>query len=68
MTMRCAYTAESSAQLANARISQSIAESYDFSGKRILDLGCGDGTYTLEFLLGAMRFLYRSCRGCNRGR
>lgn len=45
-----AYTAEKlSAQFANARISESIAKSYDFSGKRILDLGCGDGTYTLEF-------------------
>lgn len=54
-----AYTTEKlSAQYANARISESIAKSYDFSGKRILDLGCGDGTYTLEFpSLGAIEVL-----------
>jgi len=45
-----AYTTRKlSAQLANARISESIARCYDFSGKRVLDLGCGDGVYTLEF-------------------
>lgn len=45
-----AYTADRlSARLANARMSESIAQSYDFKGKRVLDLGCGDGTYTLEF-------------------
>jgi len=50
-----AYTAERlSARLANIRISDCIARSYDFSGRRVLDLGCGDGTYSLEFpALGA---------------
>lgn len=54
-----AYTAEKlSAQYANERISKSIANCYEFSGKRILDLGCGDGTYTLEFpSLGATEVL-----------
>ena len=54
-----AYTSEKlSAKFANARISESIAKNYDFSGKRILDLGCGDGTYTLEFpSLGAIEVL-----------
>lgn len=45
-----AYTRERlSARTANARLSDCIARSYDFAGKRVLDLGCGDGTYTLEF-------------------
>lgn len=44
------YTDERlSARFANARITSAIAESYNFSGKAVLDLGCGDGTYTLEF-------------------
>lgn len=45
-----AYTAERlSARLANSRISECIAQSYDFTGKTVLDLGCCDGAYTLEF-------------------
>lgn len=45
-----AYTAEHlSARIANSRFSECIAHSFDFEGKAVLDLGCGDGTYTLEF-------------------
>jgi 2-polyprenyl-3-methyl-5-hydroxy-6-metoxy-1,4-benzoquinol methylase len=45
-----AYTAERlSASIANARFSECIASSYDFKNKTVLDLGCGDGTYTLEY-------------------
>ncbi len=45
-----AYTAERlSARLANSRISECIAQSFDFTGKTVLDLGCGDGSYTLDF-------------------
>jgi 2-polyprenyl-3-methyl-5-hydroxy-6-metoxy-1,4-benzoquinol methylase len=45
-----AYTGERlSAQLANARISRCIAGGFDFRGASVLDLGCGDGAYTLEF-------------------
>lgn len=45
-----AYTTERlSARVANSRFSESIAKSFDFAGKAVLDLGCGDGTYTLEF-------------------
>lgn len=54
-----AYTAERlSSRLANARISRSVAEAYDFRGKSVLDLGCGDGTYALELPgFGAARVL-----------
>lgn len=38
-----------SCQLANARISRSIADSFDFRGASVLDLGCGDGAYSVEF-------------------
>ncbi len=45
-----AYTTERlSASIANSRFTDCIAESYGFKNKSILDLGCGDGTYTLEF-------------------
>lgn len=45
-----AYTTERlSAKFANSRISDSIGNAFDFSGKTVLDLGCGDGAYTLEF-------------------
>ncbi|PSM13437.1 MULTISPECIES: class I SAM-dependent methyltransferase [Stenotrophomonas] len=38
-----------SSNLANARISSAVAAAFPFQGKRVLDLGCGDGSYTLEF-------------------
>jgi 2-polyprenyl-3-methyl-5-hydroxy-6-metoxy-1,4-benzoquinol methylase len=45
-----AYTGNRlSARLANERISRSITESFDFHGSSVLDLGCGDGAYTVEF-------------------
>lgn len=44
-----AYTGSRlSSRLANGRISDAIRSAYDFRGKRILDLGCGDGSYTVE--------------------
>lgn len=36
-----------SAQLSNARMSEAIIAAADFSAKRVIDLGCGDGAYTL---------------------
>jgi len=49
------YTTERrSARTANERLSRSISEAYDFKNKSVLDIGCGDGAYTVEFAnLGA---------------
>ncbi len=45
-----AYTTDRlSASIANSRFTDCIAESYPFKEKTVLDLGCGDGTYTLEY-------------------
>lgn len=53
------YTAERrSARAANARLSRSICDIYDFKGKSVLDIGCGDGAYTVEFpALGVSRIV-----------
>ncbi len=44
------YTGRSrlSAQLANGRFTELILSSVDFNGKRVVDVGSGDGTYTAE--------------------
>jgi len=45
------YTGERlSSVLANTRITEAMAELYPLTGKRLLDLGCGDGTYSLDLL------------------
>lgn len=41
-------TARLSARLANQRLSRAVQELFSCAGKRILDIGSGDGTYTLE--------------------
>lgn len=44
-----AYTTEAlSGQMSNARISKSILAMDNFAGKKILDVGCGDGAYSFE--------------------
>ena len=43
------YTVDKlSCLLANDRITRAFHAVYDVKGKRILDVGCGDGTYTIE--------------------
>lgn len=39
-----------SCSMANQRISEAIIDMAGFDGKRVLDIGCGDGTYTVEIL------------------
>ena len=39
-----------SALTSNRRQSRAILGALSFAGKRVVDLGCGDGTYTLEFV------------------
>lgn len=44
------YTADArlSSRLANSRLTDATLELADLRGKKVLDIGCGDGTYTVE--------------------
>lgn len=46
------YTTDArlSSHLANARISDAVLDTADFTSKGVIDIGCGDGTYTHEFV------------------
>ena len=46
------YTTDAplSSRLANARISDASLAAADWSGRKVIDVGCGDGTYSVELL------------------
>lgn len=37
-----------SAKMANDKFTAAILDAYDFKGSRVIDIGCGDGTYTKD--------------------
>lgn len=43
-------SAQLSCKMSNSRLSASIANITDFKGKKIIDVGCGDGVFTSELL------------------
>jgi len=45
---RYSANAQLSSQLANRRLSDAALAIADFRGKKVMDVGCGDGTYTIE--------------------
>jgi SAM-dependent methyltransferase len=47
---RYTSNAKTSSMMANARISRAVAHLIDLNGKRVIDIGCGDGTYTVELV------------------
>jgi SAM-dependent methyltransferase len=55
---RYTSNARISSKMANARISRAVAQLVDLTGKRVVDVGCGDGTYTEELVrMGAASVL-----------
>ena len=40
--------AQLSSRIANKRLTDATLKACDFNGKRVIDVGCGDGTYTIE--------------------
>ena len=48
-----AYSGDSaplSSRIAHARITETVLAAADFRGRKVLDVGCGDGFYTLQLL------------------
>jgi SAM-dependent methyltransferase len=51
------YTADAklSCRMANGRMTRAILEFGDLEGKRVIDIGCGDGTYSGELMRAGAR-------------
>ena len=49
--------AKLSSRLANLRLSEAVEHITNLAGKRVIDVGCGDGTYTLELLTARPRYV-----------
>jgi SAM-dependent methyltransferase len=47
-----------SAVVANARMTTAILDMTDFAGKRVIDIGCGDGTYTKDLVDAGAREVF----------
>ena len=45
---RYTTNAQLSSQMANRRLTEVALEATEFRGRRVLDVGCGDGSYTVE--------------------
>ncbi|HEY4708064.1 MAG TPA: DUF1698 domain-containing protein, partial [Thermodesulfobacteriota bacterium] len=48
------YTSDDrlSSRIANERLSKAVMQMARLEGKRVIDVGCGDGKYTMELLSG----------------
>lgn len=46
-----------SCQLANKRLSAAVNQMANITGKRVIDIGCGDGTYTMELYSHQPKYL-----------
>ena len=46
-----------SARLSAERLTLAVREMIDLKGKRVIDIGCGDGTYTIELLGGLPEYV-----------
>ena len=46
-----------SSKIANDRISKAILSMTNFKGKRVIDVGCGDGTYSFQLLEAGAKYV-----------
>ena len=51
-------------QITTKRVIDVVTSFYDFSDKRVLEIGCGDGKNTVQYhnFIGGVYLGYRACR------